>query len=146
MERLSLLLNEVTEPQDSVDSHDTQPHESQVLLSAVVHKQSKAFSKFLDLPTILPILRAKSLVTGEEFTQLHARWDRGLRDTVVGLLLELLPRKGPDWALLLYRSLQEEFEHRGHEHLVDLLKKAIEEDSEREVCKLNEFVQWYLWL
>lgn len=132
MDRLGLLLNEVTAEDNGVHNTPEPEHDAQ-LLSAAVLRESKSFSQFTDIPTILPILQSKNLVTGEEFSLLLARWDRGLRDTTVGLLLQLLQRKGPQWALLLYQSLQEESEHRGHDHLVEVLRKDIEEESKLEV-------------
>ena len=47
----------------------------------------------------------------------------------MGLLLEILPRKCPDWALLLFELLQQEKEHQGHVYLVELLKKSSKERS-----------------
>ena len=97
------------------------------ILSTAFFKESKALSQYLDLPTLLPILRSKSLVTCEEFIHLATRWEKGLRESTNSLLLQLLPRKGPRWSLLLYEALQEEVEHRGHEHLVKLLQRTTAE-------------------
>lgn len=130
MENLGLLLCEATCKESALESDSPSAHTSTVTLSVAITRQSKAFSQYIDIPTILPILRAKSLLTGEEFTHLLTRWEKGLRDTTACLMLELLPRKTPEWALLLYEALEQESEHRGHQYLVELLKRSSEERSE----------------
>ena len=95
------------------------------VLEAAFLQETSALCKYLDLPSILPILRSHHLVTGDEYLQLLRRWEVGLRESTVGLLLEMLPRKHPSWAHLFFRSLQEEKEHRGHTHIIELLEAAL---------------------
>ena len=95
-------------------------------LEAAFLQETTALCKYLDLPSILPIIRSHHLVTGDEYLQLLRRWEAGLRESSIGLLLEMLPRKHPNWAELFFRSLQEEKEHRGHTHIIEVLETAIQ--------------------
>ena len=100
----------------------TEGTKSEVLLP----QDAKAVIQYLDIPTILPMLQSHRLVTGEEYLHLLTRWEQGLRQTTVGILLEILPRKHPRWTPLFLQALQEEKEHIGHVYLSELLGKTLE--------------------
>lgn len=89
-------------------------------------QDAKAVLQYLDIPTILPMLQSHRLVTGEEYLHLLTRWEQGLHQTTVGILLEILPRKHLRWTPLFLQALQEEKEHIGHVYLSELLGKPLE--------------------
>lgn len=111
-------------------------------LNSLVVKETKALCQFTDLPTLLPILRSRQLVTGDEFVYLHNRWEQGIRTTTVGVLLEVLQRKHPNWAFLLLESLREEEEHKGHEYLVGLIEEAIQKKKLQVPEHASYIIMW----
>lgn len=135
MDKQRLLLNEATAGNES-DSHTQGKHrvESEEVDVALL-QESKALGDYMDIPTILPILQSHQLVTSDEYMHLLTRWDKGFHKTTVGILLQLLPRKHPNWALLVFESLQAEKEHRGHSYLVDLLRKSMQEHTKVKCLK-----------
>lgn len=98
-------------------------------LEVALLKEKRALCHYLDLPTIMPLMRSRQLVTGDELVQLLKRWETGMRESTIGLLLEILPRKHPNWPQLFFESLQEEEEHKGHTYLLAVLEKALEKGS-----------------
>ena len=144
MDKKSLLLNEFIECDSYPDTDvlpsrggDSKNHHGELAvvdssLEIVLNHEKSAMCHYLDLPTILPLMRSRQLLTGDEFMQLLKRWETGSRETTVGLLLEMLPRKHPNWSSLLFESLQEEEEHMGHVYLVEVLRKSLERASK--VC------------
>lgn len=125
-------LSEIELPTTVDDQKDL---EAKVLLH-----ESKVLSKYMDIPTLLPILRSRQLVTGDEYIHLLSRWEQGFRESTSGLLLELLPRKQPHWAKVFFQVLQEEDEHQGHTHLVELLGKDMEQASQVKLSMLLHLI------
>ncbi len=118
-------------PQTSLQESPVEPHSDESLdinlLTSVLLKETKTLCQFIDIPTLLPVLQSRQLVTGEEFLCLLNRWEQGSHKSTVGILLEILPRKHPNWALLLFESFREEEEHKGHVYLVDLLEESVQQ-------------------
>lgn len=90
---------------DNSNGYSTEIHSA---LEVVLLKEKTTLCHYMDLPTIMPLMRSRQLVTGDEFVQLLKRWETGMRASTIGLLLEILPRKHPNWPRLFFESLQEE--------------------------------------
>ena len=104
------------------------------LLNSVLLEKTKELCQFIDIPTLLPVLKSRHLVTSDDFLELLKRWEQGLHRTTVGVLLEILPRKHPEWTLLLFESLRDEEEHAGHVYLAGLLKESAKKRLELQVA------------
>ena len=86
--------------------------------------------QYVDLPTLLPYLRTRNLVTGDEYLQLSKRWTDGYRQqAVMELVTAVLPRKGPTWERGLVEALQASVQpecedvHAGHEYILQCLER-----------------------
>ena len=85
--------------------------------------------QYVDLPTLLPYLRTRNLVTSDEYLQLSKKWTDGYRQqAAMELVTAVLPRKGPTWERglveALEASVQPECEdvHAGHEYILQCLE------------------------
>jgi hypothetical protein len=143
MDKESLLLNEFTNGNDDdTPLSDGDPKLDFASLSTnsalerlLLQEKRADVCHYLDIPTIMPMIQRRQLVTGDEFMQLLKHWETGARETTVGVLLEILARKHPNWSHLLFKSLQEEGEHKGHVYLVEVLKGSLEKKKNAKVCK-----------
>lgn len=144
MDKQSLLMNDFTESSHDANSNvpstcvdykvDFAGPEVNSALEMALLREKRVICHYLDLPTIMPLMQSRQLETGDEFMQLLKRWETGARESTVGLLLEILPRKHPNWSHLLFQSIQEEEEHKGHVYLVEVLQKSLEKASKVNFC------------
>lgn len=83
---------------------------------------------YIDLPSLLPLLKDYRLLKDDESLALSRKWEHGQRRASVDELLALLPRTGPRWKEELYRVIQTSVDenadsHRGHQHIIEVWEK-----------------------
>ena len=83
--------------------------------------------RYTDIDIVLPFLKAKQLLTDEEYMQLKRLWGRSFRRDAIETLLFTLSRKCEDWeecfVSALHQSLHSEFGdyHDGHKQILETL-------------------------
>lgn len=83
--------------------------------------------RYTDIDIVLPFLKAKQLLTDEEYMQLKKLWGSSLRRDAIETLLFTLSRKCEDWeecfVSALHQSLHSEFGdyHDGHKQILETL-------------------------
>jgi len=94
----------------------------------VIERIFPKLGQYTDIPTLLPFLKPRNLLTDEEYLQLSKKWEDGYRDTTVHQLVVALKRKCPRWERELIAALEESVHpengsmHEGHQHLLEVLK------------------------
>ena len=94
----------------------------------VIERIFPQLGQYTDIPTLLPFLKPRNLLTDEEYLQLSKKWEDGYRDTAVHQLVVALKRKCPRWERELIAALEESVHpengsvHAGHQHLLEVLK------------------------
>lgn len=83
--------------------------------------------RYTDINIILPFLKAKHLLTNEDYMQLKKLWATSHRRDAIETLLFTLSRKCPDWeecfVSALHQSLHSEYGdyHDGHKQILETL-------------------------
>ena len=98
--------------------------------------------QYLDLPTMLPYLRTRNLVTSDEYLQLSGKWAEGRRQSaVMDLVSAILPRKRPTWEEELMEVLEASVQpgcldvHAGHEYILQCVAIARDRSGESELTQ-----------
>jgi len=73
----------------------------------VIERIFPKLGQYTDIPTLLPFLKPRNLLTDEEYLQLSKKWEDGYRDTTVHQLVVALKRKCPRWERELIAALEE---------------------------------------
>ena len=90
---------------------------------------------YLDLPSLLPLLKNYRLLKDDEFLGLSKRWECGQRKASVEELLALLPRTGPSWKEELYSIIKTSVRDenadcpRGHCYIIEEWEKLCRVDE-----------------
>ena len=107
---------------------------------SMIERLSPQLGQYTDIPTLLPFLKQRNLLTDEEYLQLSKKWEDGCCGPAVHRLVLALKRKCPRWEMELIAALEESVRpengsvHEGHEYLLRVLKTQQTESEPAAKC------------